>query len=1451
MDSQKIQAKNSIFEKDGQSVFLDKIEPSIYAFAVPAVNEIANSLSLKVGDTSRYVHQRLDEWRKIYPDLVKVLDTPAFFMNSDNVKVYFRDYSVHRFLLDNGYVNLPSDVIHSAGFKHASREFYSSTSSSGDLTGKTILDAVEEIKNSYGNPGARFTYYTSLKGGPRLAVAHYNPTLCFEMREFQRDIVQSASGYFMKENFGNPFNQYLLVAPTRSGKSHMAMRIAKEVADQSSRQHNVVLVVSAYAEVMEEWKQTVEAHSAFNQRCYVDGEGYVGDTDFAFFNVLDFKNDSEVLDKAFKSGVKNAVVFMTLQDLSGSTSGDGVKNVHKWLQEEDAVQFIIADEAHFAVFTEGGRYQEALGSFSGVDSATEERVVYSKLNKNGNAVEWVPTEDEEIESSSRLKAIVPTFGTLFITATPFNILSSGFNFTNGVNASIVTTGDILKERDEWDAHNNSLPEDEVRPDWENPCYGLPERHTFAVNLGVENLNDFFGAKRGKFLREDAVRNVIRSLFGMEGSVRVPNILQDTNFQNAGLGNHVYMTLPSRESVGAMKNVLNEVLEESGLADEYLVLDISSGGSRGAKSKYSEMSSSSINAVIDETDKKTITISCERMGTGVTQKKWDTVMIMRTMNSAQKFVQVSGRAGTPWVETHNAVQSDGSHSTEDAREIFKTIEKPNCAVIGFDPFQTLAINYVVAKSEVENQSGAKVNGIDGRELDKSLAERLGSSPLYVIDLDPEKGRGLIEMRGSDILSAVLRYSDGKGVRELADPLALNEQLITDQGFLRGLEKFVPEPYESRKAGVVSAYGDTENFVNSPECFTKDCSNLKVDSKNFCKDCLEAQEKEAERLKAIRAKMRTAKNNKGAPQLTAEEKADLRAEAQSKKDAENRYKTAVASILLLVALSPERERSLSEILELLEDSKKVNGSYYRRAKNLNVHEGLIRFLIGSGAADLQLDDLIFVLQSSMEKTEEPMERMKIAINSFGRFSPNEIPTPQKVADLLNDKIEWSSKAIETFRKSKGVIDPGCKSGIILHEFYRRGREAGLTHEEMREKIYAIPTSPQTYELLSTIYREMDWDPACILWSDNHACLTVGRALAGKISGNLDIILDEVDGLEVLLSEFKQGEKFGFVVSNPPYQIETGNGTVKDIFHLFQLASMEIAVSTVMIYPARRWLQESGKGSSDFGKRLIRDKRLKSVDIYNADEVFEKIGVQDGVSITCWDSSSVNKKVLIDGVEISRPNEGEIIVLDVKFESIVSKVLKIKNLNKNTSYSKQKLFGIESNHYHTRPETMSNLSSEGLNDPVKIFTIFSKGSSPMWGWIERSELKSQDFIDKFKVIISSSHPIRDFDLTLKLINPNEVHGRSRASIRMFESYSEAKNFIDFMKTKLTRKLFSLSPDGLTRMGAFVPDLEDYTDDNPIFMKDSDLPTDHEYYGLDLDHRLYKLFKLSEEEIAVIEGE
>ena len=79
-------------------------------------------------------------------------------------------------------------------------------------------------------------------------------------------------------------------------------------------------------------------------------------------------------------------------------------------------------------------------------------------------------------------------------------------------------------------------------------------------------------------------------------------------------------------------------------------------------------------------------------------------------------------------------------------------------------------------------------------------------------------------------------------------------------------------------------------------------------------------------------------------------------------------------------------------------------------------------------------------------------------------------------------------------------------------------------------------------------------------------------------------------VVFQRFKKGltMKFDFCIGNPPYQEETakketknGQKTSHSIFHYFQIAADNISsISSVLIYPAARWIHRSGKGMRDFG-------------------------------------------------------------------------------------------------------------------------------------------------------------------------------------------------------------------------------------------------------------------------------
>ena len=70
-------------------IIVGRVDPHIYAFTTRTVPNY-----LKVGDTYRPVSERLQEWRKYFPQLQKEFEGKAKV--SDNV--YFRDFSVHEFL---------------------------------------------------------------------------------------------------------------------------------------------------------------------------------------------------------------------------------------------------------------------------------------------------------------------------------------------------------------------------------------------------------------------------------------------------------------------------------------------------------------------------------------------------------------------------------------------------------------------------------------------------------------------------------------------------------------------------------------------------------------------------------------------------------------------------------------------------------------------------------------------------------------------------------------------------------------------------------------------------------------------------------------------------------------------------------------------------------------------------------------------------------------------------------------------------------------------------------------------------------------------------------------------------------------------------------------------------------------------------------------------------------
>ena len=95
-------------------LIVGRVEPHIYAFSTETVPNY-----LKVGDTARGVRVRLDEWRKIFSNLVQQYEHSAQIDD----ETIFRDFAVHTFLeQEKGRTRLLPDTF--GRLPYYSKEFF-------------------------------------------------------------------------------------------------------------------------------------------------------------------------------------------------------------------------------------------------------------------------------------------------------------------------------------------------------------------------------------------------------------------------------------------------------------------------------------------------------------------------------------------------------------------------------------------------------------------------------------------------------------------------------------------------------------------------------------------------------------------------------------------------------------------------------------------------------------------------------------------------------------------------------------------------------------------------------------------------------------------------------------------------------------------------------------------------------------------------------------------------------------------------------------------------------------------------------------------------------------------------------------------------------------------------------------------------------------------------------
>ncbi len=284
-----------------------RVKPHIYAFTT---NTIPNYL--KVGDTYRALTVRLNEWRKHFPNLQQVYSNPA----SIDDEIFFRDYAVHDFLIhEKGkYRLLIDDMVGFPPGTYYSKEFFK------DTTKADVEEAIIDIQTSYKNNDNKYQFYNANTALPETYT--YASTGYWTPRPNQQEAI---------DNFINAVDNgrtnLLMYAVMRFGKSFTAMCCAK------AKNFKKVLVVSAKADVREEWKKTVQSADNFNQ-------------DYVFLSSEELLRDENIVSDTLASE-KGIVLFLTLQDLQGTE----IKIKHKSVFENE-LDLLIIDETHYGARAE-------------------------------------------------------------------------------------------------------------------------------------------------------------------------------------------------------------------------------------------------------------------------------------------------------------------------------------------------------------------------------------------------------------------------------------------------------------------------------------------------------------------------------------------------------------------------------------------------------------------------------------------------------------------------------------------------------------------------------------------------------------------------------------------------------------------------------------------------------------------------------------------------------------------------------------------------------------------------------------------------------------------------------------------------------------------------------------------------------------------------------------------
>lgn len=1313
-------------------LIVGRVEPRIYAFTT---NTVPNYL--KVGDTYRPVEVRLDEWREHYPQLKREYDESAKVADD----VFFRDYSVHAFLEETQHCErLTKGLFPGIYF---SNEFFKGA------TKKNVVDAITDIQQDFDAKGQRYQFYRVEDGLP--TEQKFASTGTWKLRPNQDATVKKFKAALAKGR-----KNLLMYAVMRFGKSFTSMSCAKEMNDGKGAK--LVLVLSAKADVKNEWRRTVESAENFRN-------------DYEFLSSKDFVGNPDVLNTILNKEHKKAVVFITLQDLQTPT----IKKKYKHLFKQK-IDLLLVDETHYGA--RAGKYGEILRN--------TKNYVPDKASKR---------DGEDKDSAAEMDDAVKAFKvkvTIHLSGTPYRILM-GSEFEKEDIIAFCQFTDIVKEQKAWDEKHKQEILDEERKAWENPYYGFPEMVRFAFHPNESTRKRLDSLRQGgvtyafsalfepvsvkpqengdhrKFKYEQEILDLFQVIDGSKKDENLLGFLDYDKIKDGKMCHHIVCVLPYCASCDALESLLKRKSKVFKNLADYKVLNISG---HEMPREYADVEG--VRKAIADCEKKgqkTLTLTVNRMLTGSTVPQWDTMLYFKDTASPQEYDQAIFRLQNQFVQELKSEEADGKPS-----DVIKFNKKPQTLLVDFDPARLFRMQE--EKSKIYNVNEDKAGN---SKLEERIREELTVSP--VVCMNAGKIR---RVEAAEIMEVISNYSRNRGVADEASKIDVDVTAATKSEAIKQAI-LLENPLGDKKGFVLDPSKGEGDDLEVPDVLEKAADNNDPTGESSAETS-----KEQEELRRIANQFRAYCARILFFAFLTKSKVQSLEDIIACMDAGENARIA-ANLHISKKVLKAIQKYFNRFILSAWDYKIANLNKLSRDESLDP-------LRRATTANSKFDRLG---ESEIVTPGEIADKMVALLpeKELKRIAASR----EKILDISGKTGEFAIALYKRYQEIDPKIDV---SDLILtiptsshaYEFTRKVYEAlGLNLNNIAEQFTA-------YDLIAVKNEngEIDYE-------------RIKNLLTQKKSFNRITMNDKVTSkgkhmkIAAVIGNPPYQEKDG-----------GAKASARPIYNLFVDAAKTVSGRySTMIMPVR-WYSGGKGLDEFRTAMLSDKGIVSFVDYVNPDRVFPQTNIRSGICYFVRDAVYDNShngtlvtNVDWNGVATSsvRPmkyDEADIFIRNQKAISIIRKVKGVSQIFFDELVSSRKPFGFatdfnKSNRFYNE--------SKGLKQPLKCI---AKGASV--GYVERCDVEiNETWVDSWKVMIPRANNIgtelNDDNLNAFISGKGVVCTESYLVVGGGRNLSktECENLVGYLRTRFARYMHSLaksSQDATSKTFRFVP-VQDFSQD------------------------------------------